>query len=156
MFAIWVMQNIQTEPPYLLCHTSMFFALLRFQNGLDTVHNSPNKTNKINELANGIANLNNHCCFTFKITWKIRQIRQSNSPFSLHSTLLGWENFETWSLLKSRAAAQVRWGKLGRPGSPLEQAGMCAHASSQSRPQKQTTAFVCMRDRKCSICGHVT
>ena len=86
MFAIWVMQNIQAEPPYLLCHTSMFFALLRFQNGLDTVHNSPNKTNKINEVTNDMQILTITAVSLLKLPEKF--VRFDNPIHRFHFTRL--------------------------------------------------------------------
>ena len=106
LFAIWVMQNVQAEPPYLLCHTSMFFALLRFQNGLDTVHNSPNKTNKINEVANDMQILTITAVSLLKLPEKF--VRFDNPIHRFHFTrlFLGEKIFETWSLLKpSRCAS---------------------------------------------------
>ena len=112
MFAIiWVIESGSSYRHIYFATPQCSFAHLRFPNDLDIVHDS---LTKVKDQRNGKwqANLIILCCFSSKITWKIRQIRQSNSPFftSLFSVRILKPEAPTAALL------QDRWGELGRPG----------------------------------------
>ena len=137
----WVRQLV---PPYLLCHTSMFFCTFK-------VSKWPRYSSWQSHKGKGstkwemTSQSNNFMLFLFENY--LKNSSDSTIQFTVfHFTLLG-ENFETWS---ADCCKWDRWGEVGRPGalhlSDLSKARICGYA---------LTAFVCMTDRKFSISTHV-
>lgn len=136
MFAIiWVIESGSSYRHIYFATPQCSFAHLRFPNDLDIVHDS---LTKVKDQRNGKwqANLIILCCFPSKITWKIRQIRQSNSPFSLHSS-----RWEFWNL-KRRL---LHCCKIG--GASLADRGLSSWAGQIGQNLRVRFDCFCMYDR---------